>query len=920
MQQAEGLTPEQRARVIIDRDLGLAGWEIQNRDSINLHAARGIAVREVPMGDGGFADYLLYVDHRIVGVIEAKKAGVALAEVHAQALRYAENLTPAQQLNAIRVAGRLPFVYEATSTEVYFTNHFDPEPRSRRIFAIQRPETLDAILRDSEANPDAPTWRGRVHCVPETDAYDLRPASRAAVLALEGSLQADTHSKSLVQMATGAGKTRMAVTLSYRLLKFGGFKRVLFLVDRNNLGDQTLREFRDWSTPDDGRKFTELYNVDKLNQAGLAESSKVVISTIQRVWAGIKGEPIPEEDDPQFDDYQPEQPIAATYSPSLPPETFDLIIVDECHRSIYGLWRNVLEYFDAHIVGLTATPTKQTLGFFEQNLVSEYTYTQSVADGVNVDFTVYRIRTQVTEEGGVIEAGEIIPALDKRTREQRLEQLDQDLTYTPTDLDRAVVNPNQIRTVLQTFKDRLFTEIFPGRSEVPKTLIFAKNDAHAEDIVRTARQVFGRGDDFAQKITYTAKDAKDLLTKFRNSSELRIAVTVDMIATGTDVKPIECVFFMRDIKSGTYFEQMKGRGARTIDDATFQQVTPDATHKENFVIVDAIGVTEHDFVDVTTLERSKSISLDKLLQKAANRELTQDDAATLAARLARLNRRLSPAEAREIQEIAGKSLDVITSALLTVTNADEIAKVIETVQALGTDAENVALHQFIQNAATPLASNPALRDRILGFHQTHYVYQDEITPDILLDAKGIVDLDKAKEMVESWTQYLEENKDEITAIQMLYSTPRGAKVTFQEIENLIRTIRTPHPEWTTEVIWRAYKELHKTRKSPTNTTADLVSLIRYTLGVTTELRPFAEEVEDRFHNWLAIQEQAGVNFTEKQMWWLGNIKDSIASGITFSIDQLDMSPFNEEGGSAGIVTVFPNAKDMIDQINQELSA
>jgi type I restriction enzyme R subunit len=455
---------------------------------------------------------------------------------------------------------------------------------------------------------------------------------------------------------------------------------------------------------------------------------------------------------------------------------------------------------------------------------------------------------------------------------------------------------------------------------VPKTLIFAKNDAHAEDIVRTARQVFGRGDDFAQKITYTAKNAKDLLQKFRNSPELRIAVTVDMIATGTDVKPIECVFFMRDIKSGTYFEQMKGRGARTIDDATFQQVTPDATHKERFVIVDAIGVTEHDFVDVTTLDRNKSISLDKLLQKAANRELTQDDAATLASRLARLNRRLTPTESKEIQDISGTSLDVITSSLLSVTNPDEIAKVIETVQAQGSDEENLALHDFIQNAATPLAANPALRDRILGFHQNHYLYRDEITPDILLDAHGVVDLGRAKEIVESWPQYLEDNKDEVTAIHMLYSTPRGAKVTYQEIEDLIRTIRTPHPEWTPAVIWKAYQELQKTTKSLTNSTADLVSLIRYSLGVTDELRPFSEEVEDRFRNWLAIQEQAGVAFTEKQLWWLHNIKDAIATGITFSIDQLDMSPFNEEGGSAGIVTVFPNAKDIIDQINQELGA
>ena len=257
-----------------------------------------------------------------------------------------------------------------------------------------------------------------------------------------------------------------------------------------------------------------------------------------------------------------------------------------------------------HILGLTATPTKQTYGFFQQNLVSEYTYPQSVADGVNVDFEVYRIKTKISEQGSTIEAGTTVPKQDRRTREQRLEELDEDFDYQATQLDRDVTSKAQIRLVLETFRDRLFTEIFPGRTVVPKTLIFAKDDNHAEEIVTTARQVFGEGNDFAAKITYNAKDPKALLQKFRNSPTLRIVATVDMIATGTDVKPIECVFFMRDVKSRTYFEQMKGRGARTINDTDFQTTTPDAKAKERFVIVDAVGVTEHPFVDAAPLNRN----------------------------------------------------------------------------------------------------------------------------------------------------------------------------------------------------------------------------------------------------------------------------------------------------------------------------
>jgi type I restriction enzyme R subunit len=546
-----------------------------------------------------------------------------------------------------------------------------------------------------------------------------------------------------------------------------------------------------------------------------------------------------------------------------------------------------------------------------------------VADKVNVDFDVYRIKTKVTEEGGVLEAAaEAIPAIDKRTREQKLVQLDDDITYKPSELDRAVVNPNQIRLVLETFRDRHFTEIFPNRNQVPKTLIFAKNDNHAEDIVRIAREVFGKGDDFAVKITYSAANPKDLITKMRNSAELRIAVTVDMVATGTDIKPLECVFFMRDIKSGTYFEQMKGRGARSIDDATFQQVTPDATHKERFVIVDAIGVTEHPFNDVTTLDRVKSVSLERLLDKAAANELTQDEAATLASRLSRLARRMTDEENAVIAETAGVPLEQVAGELIKAVDADALEAAIAASPDEPDGSKNVAraIHEFVRDLAAPLAGNLELRQKLVTIHRSHYLYRDEITADFLLGAGGVVDTEKAQELVTSWAQYLEDNKDEITAIHLLYSQPHGAKVNFNEINTLIQTIRAPHPEWTPEIIWKAYQALQQTNKSMQNSTADLVSLIRYTLGVTDELAPFAEVVEHRYQNWLEIQKQQGVNFTEQQMWWLENIKNAICSGVSFDIDQLDMTPFNERGGSMGMAQTFQNARELLDEINQELSA
>jgi len=463
-------------------------------------------------------------------------------------------------------------------------------------------------------------------------------------------------------------KTFTAVTTAYRLLRFGGFKRILFLVDRNNLADQTLAEFQNYRTPGDGRRFTEIYNVDKLTSGGMLGSSNVVVSTIQRVFKTIKNEEVTGEDDPGLDDFVPDAPVTVAYNPLLPPETFDLVIVDAAHRSIYGVWRGVLEYFDAHVVGLTATPGSRPFAFFRQNLFSEYTYPQSVADRVNVDFDLYRIRTEISEKGGTIDAGLFVPKVDRRTRLQRLEQLEEDYEYTHKQLDRAVTAKCQIRLVLETF----------GTGSSPRSSPAAPPSEDAD--LRQGRRArrgdrhHGAGDlrqgqRLAAKITYAARDPKGQLQAFRTSPSVRIAVTVDMTATGTDVKPLECVFFMRDVRSAQYFEQMKGRGARTIAPADFQSVTPDATAKIRFVIVDAVGVTEHDFVE-PPLNRDKGVSLKKLLDKAATLSLTEDETATLASRLAKLELELTPQERGELDGFAGMPVRDIVRGLVDAVDPD----------------------------------------------------------------------------------------------------------------------------------------------------------------------------------------------------------------------------------------------------------
>jgi type I restriction enzyme R subunit len=912
---ASRLAAEARARVLIDRQLTEAGWSVQDSRALNLFAAQGVARREATMATGhGRADYLLYVDQRVVGVIEAKPEGTPLSGVEWQSAMYADGLPPDVRLAALTKDGRLPFVFEASGTEIHFTNGFDPDPRARRIFNFPKAATLAKTLRNKDE--EHPTWRGRVHAMPELDTKPLRPAQIEAINGVEQSLREQRYDRSLVQMATGAGKTYAAVTLSYRLLKFGGFDRILFLVDRNNLAKQTMAEFENYRTPDDGRRFTELYNVNRLNRGPMPESTALAISTIQRVFKALRNEEVAESDDPELDGWVPGTPVTVAYNADIPPETFDLIIVDEAHRSIYGQWRGVLEYFDAHVVGLTATPGKQTFGFFKQNLVSEYTYPQSVADNVNVDFDIYRIKTQISDQGSTIEAGTVVPKVDRRTRAQRYETLDEDLEYTSGQLDRAVTATDQIRTVLETFRDKLFTEIFPGRSTVPKTLIFAKDDAHAEEIVTQVREVFGKGNDFAAKITYTARNADQQLAAFRTSPALRIAVTVDMIATGTDVKPLECVFFMRDVRSPQYFEQMKGRGARTIPSADFQAVTPDAKQKTRFVLIDAIGVTEHEFVE-PPLNREKSVSLQKLLEKAANLTITEDETATLASRLASLEHQLTPEERIELDSVAGGSVRKVVRHLVDAVDPDRQAEAIE-----GAEDPDVVRQQLIIDAVKPLASNPDLRARILELRRAHDRVVDEVSADVLLDAYGVVDTSKAMSVVESWRAYLDEHRAEITAIQLL-TEAKERRNSFSDIKELADRIARPPYNWTPDIIWNAYAALDPqfAAKSDHRTLTDLVSLVRFTVGFDDALVPYAERVNARYAAWLAQQEQAGVTFSAAERWWLDNMVKVIANSAGIRTEDLDDAPFIERGGTDGALRdLGDHAGELIDELNKELTA
>ena len=813
------ITPEAQARINIDAMLEQAGWVLQNTDSMNLYAGTGVAVREFSLKPGhGEADYLLYVHQKAVGVVEAKLVSSTLTGVETQSAKYSEGLP--DNLPAHRRP--LPFLFESTGAETQFTNLLDPEPRSRLVFSFHRPEALARWIGvpDGDAGPSdggprrvgeggdeylaSDNLRQGLRAMPPLKASGLWPVQAEAISNLEVSLAAG-RPRALVQMATGSGKTFMACNQVYRLIKYAGARRVLFLVDRSNLGRQTLREFQGFTTPDEGRKFTELYNAQLLQSGRIDPVSRVCIATIQRVYSILKGEELdPDMDELSGFDLAPMQrePPPVDYNPDIPIDMFDVIITDECHRSIYHLWRQVLEYFDAFLIGLTATPSKQTFGFFDQNLVMEYNHEQAVADGVNVDFDIYRIRTEITEKGSSLEPGYYIDRRDRLTRKVRWEQLEEEIDYSPNQLDREVVAEDQIRTVIQTFRDRLFQDIFSRRTEVPKTIIFAKDDSHADDIVRIVREEFGKGNEFCQKITYRTTGARpeDLLASFRNSFNPRIVVTVDMIATGTDIKPVEVVFFMRNVRSRSFFEQMKGRGVRTISHTDFNAVTPDAHNKERFVIVDAVGVTEAQLSDSYTLNRQPTIPLDTLLDWVSKGDHSEDLVSSLASRLARLDQRLTPQDRQVIEAASqGVSLRHLISELVHATDPD--AAVESARQATGQDDPDKssvarAREELRKRAARPFTANPELRQTLVDIRRSYEQIIDTLNEDTLLEA-GITS-ERASDLVQSFRVFIRENRDEITALQVLYQRPYRQRPSFTDIRALADAIRQPPRSWTTE--------------------------------------------------------------------------------------------------------------------------
>lgn len=835
------LTPEEKARVKIDKMFEASGWQVVDRNFYNPDA-NAVAIREGLLNGGLEADYFLFIRGMAVGVLEAKREEIAADAdfVCEQAVVYTRSVP-----NTYRMfANPLPLAYTSNGRDIFFT---DRRVEGATFSAVNRIHTPREIVRMLGIEDE---FAG----LPLLKKESLRDCQFEAITNLEKSFEAGAN-KALIVLATGAGKTFTACTAAYRFLTYTPMKRVLFLVDRNNLGKQAEAEFGTYKLTTSGQPFSNIYGVERLKSSRIPKDANVVISTIHRLFSYLSGEEIVDVDEEEDEDTLRE--VVLPPNPSLPQDYFDLIIVDECHRSIYGNWGAVLRYFNsARIVGLTATPIPETLAFFDNNVVVNYTLEQSIVDGVNVDARVFRIKTFVSEEGGAILEGDPLKkeiryygtVEDVRSKQQK--------NYTPEELNRSVINPAQIKLILETYRDNVYTSMYPDRESnmdyIPKTLIFALNEAHANNIVKIAKEVFGRKDDtFVQKITYSVGDSNDMIRKFRNNMEFRIAVTCTLVATGTDVKPLEVLIFMRDVRSEPLYVQMKGRGVRTIADDALRTVTPNATSKDDFVLIDAVGVTEHDKITPPAGGGGvfPQISLAKLLELLTHGNYEDGYLRRLAGILSRMgnSERVEQEDKDKFAYLAGVSLLDLAS---------NIFKAMEDGLPPYLDINDPNPERKV--LFSPLGSHPEAREKLKEI-AAGYVITVENGEDTLISAEFSVE--DAVETTSAFETYCREHKDELEALRIIYNN-EGAPLSYRMLKDLEKQLRLANNKFFATKLWDDYAMVKPERvrrnktKEEKEAITNLIQLVRFAYNQIDELESIVPQANSLFNLWHGRKQQS----------------------------------------------------------------
>ena len=854
------MTPEEKARQKIDQWFTDAGWEVINRDDYEP-TCTAVAIREGLLKGNLEADYFLFINGKAVGVLEAKReeTDAFSSIVCEQAALYARSVPNIYQT----YQKPLPFIFTSNGKELYFCDFREQDHYFKQIMTIPTPHELVKKLGINDYFAGLPTLRKK----------GLRDCQYEAITELEKRFRAGQN-RALMVLATGAGKTYTACLAAYRMLSYTPMRRVLFLVDRNNLGKQAEGEFGTFRLTENGEVFSTIFTVNRLRSSSIPSDSSVIISTIQRLFSFLKGDAI--EDNEDDDENEPTEEVALPPNPNLPHDYFDMIIVDECHRSIYGNWRKVLEYFDtARLVGLTATPIPETMAFFNNNRIVNYTLEKSIVDGVNVDCRVYRIKTQVTETGGAILEGEKFKEETRYTGEVKTVSSKETKTYTNKELNRSVINPAQIKLILSTYRDVVYTELFndpqrePNMDYLPKTLIFALNEAHATNIVQIAKEVFGRTDDrFVQKITYSAGDSNELIRHFRNDKDFRIAVTCTLVATGTDVKPLEVVMFMRDVESLPLYIQMKGRGVRTIGDEQLRNVTPNAFSKDCFYLVDAVGVTEHEKTIPTATDEAttKIITLRELLECISHGYISDEYLKRLAATLARIFNKADDSQRKEFARLSHDDMKELSARIYDALEKSTLPPFVST--------EKPNLER--KGLVSPLANHADARRYLLilaaGFVNTLMPGEDTLI------SKGF-SIEDAKNTTEAFEEFCRENADEIEALRIIYNN-EGEPITYSMLKDLEHKLKMANNHFAPKQIWNSYailspsKVKRSTTKEESDALTNIIQLVRYAFRQIERLDSVVTTSKQYFNLWLGQNQR---EITDKQREVISRIVDYIAS-------------------------------------------
>lgn len=880
------MTPEEKARVKIDKQLNNAGWEIVSRQEYVPNYAS--AVKEGLMQGNKESDYLLFIDDKAIAVVEAKAESNSLGEIVAQQAEWYS--THPQSWVGMWFEEQIPLVYLANGNKIYFKNMLEQDSEYVELTAMHTPkQMLKLIGKKSEYG-----------ALPKLEKRGLRDCQYNAERKLEEKLKLG-HKKSLAILATGSGKTYLACLAAYRLLNYTpATKRVLFLVDRNNLARQTESEFSLFDRTEKQQPMSSLYKINRLKKAEDI-NGEIVISTIQKLFAVLTGQTLTEENEDKEDEFiggiDDQTTIELGNDLKLPPDFFQFIIIDECHRSIYGKWKAVLDYFkDAKILGLTATPTPEAYAYFNENIIEKYTYDDSVVDGVNVPARVYRIKTAVTEHGGTIEQGDEVIELDRNGNVIDKYKADDRIDYTPTQLDRSVINPNQIEWVLKAYRDSIYTNLYPDREEkwnyVPKTLIFAKDDNHATQIVEAVKKVFAEKfvdgivpETFVQKITYSAGDSNALIRDLRTEKEFRIAVTVTLVATGTDVKPLEVVLFMNDVKSEVLYTQMKGRGCRVINEDKLKEITPNADTKECFYIVDAVGVTESDKhipkPGPGGKVGKKIPTLVQLLEHLSHGEVSDDNLAFLRDYCASINRRY------EDNVLFGRHLEQFISDFEFAPKT--LAFNINEALAKGTlpPFESVSEPNMLRkDLIYCLISNIAARNKLLEMHKGYFAVSQDNDEVLYADFSK----ETAKKFIEAFEDYLNKNADNIEALRIIYNS-EDTVITYSMLVELQEKLLAENRLFKPYNIWTNYKLLDTEGvvdqldvKQNTKALTHLIQLVRFAYKKNSNLKSLLKGYSQRFNLYCG---QTQRSLTPEQQEIMKQIADYIIEQGTISVAEIN---------------------------------